>query len=62
MFKIDKEKCLGCGACVNTCQEVYDFGDDGLVEVKEQPTEETMARAIEAMENCPTDAIVKEEE
>ncbi len=62
MFRIAKEKCIGCGACVSTCNEVYDFANDGLVEVKAQPTEENMASALEAMSNCPTEAIEKVEE
>ena len=33
MVKIDKDKCIGCGACVATCPDVFDFGDDGLAEV-----------------------------
>ena len=60
MFKIIKEKCMGCGACVSTCDEVYDYDVDGLAMVKAQPTEENMSCAVEAMENCPTDAIVNE--
>lgn len=60
MFKINEDKCIGCGACVGTCDEVYDFNDDNLAYVKEQPTEENMESAIEALENCPTDAIEKE--
>lgn len=57
MFKVNKEKCLGCGACVSTCKEVYDFDTDGLAKVIAQPTEETLKNATEAKENCPTDAI-----
>ena len=60
MFKINKDKCIGCGACVGTCDEVYDFDDDNLACVKEQPNEENMESAIEALENCPTSAIEKE--
>lgn len=60
MFKINKDKCLGCGACVGTCGDVFTFGDDGLAEVKEQPNENNLTLATEAMENCPTNAIEKE--
>lgn len=61
MFKINKEKCIGCGACVGTCDEVFDFDNDNLANVKKQPTDENMELALEALENCPTDAIEKEE-
>ena len=60
MFKVDKENCIGCGACVGTCDNVFDFDDDNLAYVKNQPNNENENLAIEAMENCPTNAIEKE--
>lgn len=60
MFKVDKEKCIGCGACVGTCDNVFDFDDDNLAYVKNQPNNKNENLAIEAMENCPTNAIEKE--
>ena len=60
MFKVEKERCIGCGACVGTCNEVYDFDDDGQAYVKAQPTDENVNVATEALECCPTAAIVKE--
>ncbi len=57
MFKVNKEKCLGCGACVGTCMDVYSIDDDGLAVVKAQPNEDNIKLATEALENCPTDAI-----
>jgi ferredoxin len=63
MYKVNKDKCIGCGACVSTCPEVFAFGDDGLAEVIAQPNEENINLANEALENCPTDAIeIVEEE
>ena len=63
MYKINKDKCIGCGACVSTCPEVYNFGDDGLAIVTAQPNEENVNLANEALGNCPTDAIeIVEEE
>ena len=60
MLKINKDKCIGCGACVGTCNDIFDFGDDGLAEVKNQPTDENKELATEALENCPTNAIEEE--
>lgn len=60
MFKVNKDKCLGCGACVGTCPEVFDFGDDNLAEVVNEPSKDNMDSAMEALENCPTGAIEKE--
>ncbi len=62
MFKVDKERCIGCGACVGTCKDVFDFDVDDLATVKSQPTEENMESALEALENCPTNAIGKIDE
>ena len=59
MFKVDKEKCIGCGACVGTCDNVFDFDDDNLAYVKNQPNNENENLAIEAMENCRTIDIEK---
>ena len=60
MFKVEKDRCIGCGACVGACNEVYDFDDGGQAYVKAQPTDENIETATEALEGCPTAAIVKE--
>ena len=60
MFKVNKDRCIGCGACVGTCNEVFDFDDDNLATVKQQPKEENLELATEALENCPVGAIEKE--
>ena len=60
MFKVNSDKCIGCGACVGTCPEVFDFSDEGFAKVKEQPNENNLNKAVEALENCPTSAIEKE--
>lgn len=62
MFKVDKDKCIGCGACVGVCDTVFDFDDDNLAFVKNQPSVDDMELATTALENCPTNAISKEEE
>ncbi len=61
MFKVNKDRCIGCGACVGTANEVFDFDDDNLATVVNQPTEENISDAKEALENCPTNAIIEEE-
>lgn len=60
MFKVNKDRCIGCGACVGTCDEVFTIDDEGLATVKAQPTDENLDHATEAMEGCPTNAIEKE--
>ncbi len=53
-----EEGCIACGLCVNTCEEVFDFGEDGLAYVKKSPEageEETLV--IAAAESCPVSVI-----
>ena len=53
-IQVDKDLCIGCGACAAYCPDTFEIGDDMLaVVVKDEITEEV----IEAAENCPTDAI-----
>ena len=57
-LKVNKEKCIGCGFCVGTCEGVFEFDDDGQAKVVETPiSENNKEKATEAMEGCPTGAI-----
>ena len=57
-FKVDKDICIGCGACNAICPDVFEINDDGLSEVVvETVPEEQKESAIEAIESCPTEAI-----
>ena len=52
MVKVDKAKCIGCGACVSTCPEGFEL-KNGKANVKN-----SNAKCIkEAIENCPVNAI-----
>ncbi|MFH1503665.1 MAG: ferredoxin [Candidatus Diapherotrites archaeon] len=58
MVEIDKNKCIGCGACSSTCPEVFEMNDDIKAQVKANAKED--AKCIkEAIKNCPVDAISK---
>ena len=65
-FKVDKDLCIGCGACASICDEVFEIKDDGYAEAidKEITDDEVKENAISAMEGCPTGAIreVKDED
>ena len=53
MVSVNKEKCIGCGACAATCPNVFEI-KDGKAHVKEQSSEPCVKEAKEA---CPVGAI-----
>ena len=36
MYKVNKEKCIGCQACVAACPDGIKTGEDGKAEIIEQ--------------------------
>lgn len=55
-IEIDKEACIGCGVCEQTCPDVFELGDDGKANLKEDADMD--ADCIqEAADNCPVEAI-----
>ena len=60
-LKVNKEACIGCGACQATCTEVFEIQDDGLADViVEEIPKDLEEDAIDAKEGCPTGAIEEE--
>ena len=60
MVKVDKNKCIGCGACTASCPEVFELEDDGKSHVKSGADLSKNAKCIdEAIANCPVSAISK---
>lgn len=55
--EINRDGCISCGLCESTCPEVFQIADDGLAEVINQPTDDTMELAKEAADNCPVSVI-----
>ena len=55
--EVDKDKCIGCGACTAICPDVFEFDDDGLAKAVKQEVNDD---AIAAAEGCPTEAITVE--
>ena len=62
---VNKDLCLGCGACCACAPDVFEIGEDGFATVKvDEIEEEFMEDAMDAKDGCPTSAIeeVNEEE
>jgi ferredoxin len=59
--KIDREGCIACGLCTETCPEVFRFAEDGLAEAYTSPIpEDAEETAQEAADGCPTEVITVE--
>ncbi|KUK11350.1 MAG: 4Fe-4S ferredoxin iron-sulfur binding protein [Clostridia bacterium 41_269] len=59
---VDPDLCISCGACIDLCPEVFDWNEEGIAEaqVDEVPKEfEDLVQ--EALESCPTSAIIGED-
>jgi len=59
-LRVNKDKCIGCGMCVSTLEEVFEFDEDGQAMVIQNPiseeNEET-AKELAGDNGCPTGAI-----
>ncbi len=54
---VDKNLCIGCGACASICPDVFKINEEGKSEVISQ---ENIACAKNAAESCPVQAIKAE--
>lgn len=54
-IKVDKEKCIGCGACVSSCPKTFTMVD-GKAHVKTPEVKKITCEA-EAVDICPVSAI-----
>ncbi len=65
----EREKCIGCGACVSVCPEHWEMKDDGKAFLKDsKQVGEKFEKEIEAIgcnkeaaESCPVNIIHIEE-
>lgn len=67
ILKITNEACIGCGACQAIESEAFFINEEGIAEVtpeyknKDITNSEIKETINEAIDNCPTEAIKKEE-
>jgi len=54
--QVDQELCIGCGACVNLCPEVFELQDDGKSRVIIKNGYKKCDYEI-AINSCPVGAI-----
>lgn len=59
--KVNKDACIGCGACQAIVPDVFELEDDGLACANGKITDENKEDVIDASESCPTGAITVEE-
>lgn len=60
---VDKDICIGCGACAAICPDVFEIDDEGLAtSIANEVAEEVMDDAIDAKEGCPVDAIKEDKD
>ena len=59
---VNKDACIGCGACASVCDKVFEIGDEGFATViVDEVPEEEKENVVAASEGCPTSAISVEE-
>lgn len=60
---VDVDACVGCMECEGTCPDVFEMTDEDIALVKVDVVPPELEEACrEAAENCPTDAILIEED
>lgn len=60
-LKVDKEKCISCGACIASFEELFKFNGDGKSEVIASAECED-CETSDVLDICPQGAISKKTE
>lgn len=55
-LEVNKDACIGCGACIAIDPDHFGFDDNGLSEVINNENVEC-ENVVTAVESCPTNAI-----
>ena len=56
ILDVEKNKCIGCGACISIDSEHFDFDEEGLSQVISNDNLKK-PELQDAIESCPTGAI-----
>ncbi len=60
--KVNRDSCIGCGACAAICDDVFEIDDEGLSTVKKEDVEDDKKQEVQdAADSCPTGAIEVDE-
>ena len=60
--KVNRDSCIGCGACAAICDEDFEIDDEGLSVAKTEDVQEDKKQEVQdAADSCPTGAIEVEE-
>ncbi|WP_173441798.1 ferredoxin [Selenomonas ruminantium] len=54
---VDKDKCVACGMCVDSCPLGFHFGSDGLAEGNQDIPQDIVDDVWQTIEDCPVAAI-----
>ena len=59
---VNRDNCIGCGACEAICPDVFRLDDEGISTVFcDDFSKVNMDEVMEAVEGCPTSAIEKDD-
>jgi len=59
---VDRDLCIGCGLCEDTCPEVFRLEEDGIaLVIVDTVSEELYGPVRDCVDLCPVDAISIEE-
>ena len=60
--KVNRDSCIGCGACAMICDEIFEIDDEGISTVKNEDVADDKKQEVQdAADSCPTGAIEVEE-
>ena len=54
---VDEDLCTGCGLCIDTCPEVFDWDEDIAKVIADPVPGDQEGCVLEAEDSCPVEAI-----